>query len=360
VGSPQITPVGTTGTLNSGTGVTAKQPPGLNPFDATARPNTAHLAEMLPPMTTSPVGTVNGTITGVTTPYRTSAQLFTDALGSDTFAVYPYTVSSGVATDFLWKQCWEDDLLMTGVRSFDVKAYDNSYPGYVDLGWGDDGRLLAPYNTTTTVGGTATTTVTNPSLGNWSPQLLGVNQNGSSSPYVYGAAGNSTLPFTWPPNVQVTAGGGAATTVPGGITFDLNVLNPATYLYKATLAHEGRIPPLIWDGRVDPQALQVRGVQINVGDDTPSTNRLRRTWDTWSTDYSRAPATGVDPNGSLPPAMIPGAPYGLAVGGLPVYPSYPPPYDAPLRGIQIQIRVVDPKNERVKLLTIRQDFSDRP
>ena len=27
---------------------------------------------------------------------------------------------------------------MTGVRSFDVKAYDDAFPGYVDLGWGDD------------------------------------------------------------------------------------------------------------------------------------------------------------------------------------------------------------------------------
>jgi hypothetical protein len=31
----------------------------------------------------------------------------------------------------------------------------------------------------------------------------------------------------------------------------------------------------------------------------------------------------------------------------------------PLRGLQIQIRVVDPRNERVKVLTIRQDFSDK-
>ena len=26
----------------------------------------------------------------------------------------------------LWSQSWEDDLIMTGVRSFDIKAYDNS------------------------------------------------------------------------------------------------------------------------------------------------------------------------------------------------------------------------------------------
>ena len=38
---------------------------------------------------------------------------------------------------------WEDDLIMTGVRSFDIKAYDNSLAGYADLGWGDDLRVPA-------------------------------------------------------------------------------------------------------------------------------------------------------------------------------------------------------------------------
>ena len=43
----------------------------------------------------------------------------------------------------------------------------------------------------------------------------------------------------------------------------------------------------------------------------------------------------------------------------PIYPSYPPPYPAPLRGIQIQIRVADPTNQRIKSITIRQDFTDK-
>ena len=42
----------------------------------------------------------------------------------------------------LWNlYSWEDDLIMTGVRSFDIKAYDNSLAAYADLGWGDDLRL---------------------------------------------------------------------------------------------------------------------------------------------------------------------------------------------------------------------------
>ncbi len=109
------------------------------------------------------------------------------------------------------------------------------------------------------------------------------------------------------------------------------------------------MPPIIWDNRGDYQA---PFISLNIGDDSTSTVRMRRTWDTWSTDYSNAPTTGVNPAN--------GQPYGLGVGlGFPVYPSYPPPYPAALRGIQIQIRAVDPKNERVKILTIRQDFSDK-
>ena len=45
--------------------------------------------------------------------------------------------------------------------------------------------------------------------------------------------------------------------------------------------------------------------------------------------------------------------------GPPLYPVVPAAYPLPLRGIQIQIRVVDPRNEHIKVLTIRQDFSDK-
>ena len=54
-----------------------------------------------------------------------------------------HTASSrSAAPAALWSQySWEDDLVMTGVRSFDIKAYDNSLAGYADLGWGDDPRV---------------------------------------------------------------------------------------------------------------------------------------------------------------------------------------------------------------------------
>lgn len=170
---------------------------------------------------------------------------------------------------------FRDDLIMQGVRSFDVKVYDNAVPGYVDLGYSN-------------------------------------------------LAGGA-------PNAQVAA----------------TVLS--------TMGHEGHMPPLVADYRPDPNYPNWLG---NIGDSTSGINRLRRVWDTWSTDYSNAPATAmvriaVSPSNPTPQPVIAGPPFSS-----PIYPSYPPPYPAPLRGIQIQVRVVDPRNEHVKMLTIRHSFAN--
>ena len=65
-----------------------------------------------------------------------------------------------------------------------------------------------------------------------------------------------------------------------------------------TFAHEGRMPPLVMDfrfdsqfgGRVVPAGQQplLAAYTGNIGDDGTSVIRLRRVWDSWSTDYSRA------------------------------------------------------------------------
>lgn len=181
------------------------------------------------------------------------------------------------------RRIWEDDLLMTGVRSFDVKGFDPGFSNYIDLGY----------------------------------------------------PGNYILGFT-------------GATTPAQATGPLQ-----------TLQHEGRIPPIGAadnstpnDFRFDPKA-QEKGLFFNLGDNSAGVIRLRRVWDTWSTAYTEAPSDGYNP--STPDLE----PYGLAQLQQPVYPSYPPPYEAPLRGIQIQIRVVDPRNERSKVMTIRHDFSDK-
>ncbi len=255
------------------------------------------LAQFLPAMTAATAGG-----------FRVIPQPYNDGFGSITgfFA----------ASSPLWSlYSWEDDLVMTGVRSFDIKAYDNSLAAYADLGWGDD------------------------------PRVTGNN----AIPYLQGNLDVATNGYNLPAYALVNGG-----------KFDL---------INQTFAHEGRMPPLQADNRLDasypnplytnsttftPQYSGATTYSSNVGDDNPAVVRLRRVWDSWSTEYTQAPGTGVNPTGSPAQYFPAGPPYAP-----PIYPSYPPPYPAPLRGIQIQIRVTDPANQRVKTLTIRQDFTDK-
>ena len=244
---------------------------------------------------------------------RPNQQSYSDATGYATMSLFMQQGSTTGTVDPIWFSSWEDDLVMTGVRSFDIKAYDNSLAGYADLGWGDDTRF-------------ASTVLT-----------------GSSAPagtFLYGNqdfSGNNL----YPPLVYINASG---------------------YDYiNYTFLHEGRIPPLVEDQRVDAQfgaalypAPANNTYTGNIGDDSQGIVRLRRVWDSWSTAYTQAPASGVSTSTTNGGGYPVGPPYTP-----PIYPSYPPPYPAPLRGIQIQIRAVDPTNQKVKSLTIRADFSDK-
>ncbi len=281
-------------------------------------------------------GNIRQLLPAMTSVWRNTPQLFTDGWGggnngtSNSF--YPQTGNT------LWNSLtWEDDLIMTNVRSFDVKAYDNALANYADLGWGDDLRLYQPY---TTVNGAM-----NPAT---PPYIAG---NLALAPNV---AGTTLTPLiAWPP-----------------ININTNT-NTTVYNLFQTFAHEGRMPPLTSDLVLDAQYglatnylpggsgyLTVNGGNYNggnVGDNNNGVVRLRRVWDSWSTEYSRAPGTGVILN---PNATNNGFPVGPPFSP-PIYPSYPPPYPAPLRGIQIQIRVADPTSQRIKSLTIREDFTDK-
>jgi prepilin-type N-terminal cleavage/methylation domain-containing protein len=300
----------------------------------------------LVPLTTGEVsqGYVNATTRTLLPPmsaaWRVNPQPFTDGFGSN------LNTSSSASATALWNASWEDDLIMTGVRSFDVKAYDNALGSFADLGWGDDLRTSG---------------------------FTGVPFLAGNPDY----SGN----FRYPPLVAVQ----------GRFVDYINT----------TFAHEGRMPPLFEDNRLDAQfpnpsytltknPLQPTWIQqypnisvtgttgtaetynfstysSNIGDDQTIV-RLRRVWDSWSTNYSNAPATGVynnyqNPSNYTANPPVQGDPLNASPWGPPytppIYPSYPPPYPAPLRGIQIQIRVVDPTNQRVKSLTIRQDFTDK-
>ena len=272
------------------------------------------------------LGNVSQFLPDMTATYRNTPQPYNDGQPNNTTppipnGFFPF-VGTPASVPALWSQSWEDDLIMTGVRSFDIKAYDNSLAAYADLGWGDDPRLT----------------------GLLSPPNLGVPTTTTTTPYL---AGNYD-----PVNGYVAP---AYANVNGGM-FDL---------INQTFAHEGRMPPLINDNRFDAQfgaatySFPTRNTYIgNIGDDQVGIVRLRRVWDSWSTDYSHAPGTGVYLNKGDITDPLNGFPLGPPYSP-PVYPSYPAPYPAPLRGIQIQIRVADPTNQRIKTLTIRQDFTDK-
>ena len=265
--------------------------------------------------------------------YRVVPQLYTDGAGASSVIV------AGVGGT-IWPLGWEDDLIMTGVRSFDVKAYDNALADYADLGYGDDARAFNQVFIT-------------------DPQNLYI-VPAVATPFPFGNADYRNLAngYEYPPMVPIK-----------GVGFD--------YINQ-TFAHEGRMPPLPLDNRLDAQfpnptyqvptnggvgapnyALQYPGYPYtsNVGDNSTTIVRLRRVWDSWSTDYTNAPANSIN-NANAGNNYPAGLPWGPPFQP-PIYPSYPPPYPAPLRGIQIQIRVTDPSNQRIKTLTIHQDFSDK-
>jgi type II secretory pathway pseudopilin PulG len=252
--------------------------------------------------------------------WRINPQLFTDGWGD------PNTNGNNfffINTSALWGTLsWEDDLIMTNVRSFDVKAYDNSLAAYADLGWGDDFRLAQQFG----------------------DGFYG-NATIAQAPYLTGNYDEFSQSYA-----------------PLASKF---VNGQRVSLLNNTFAHEGRMPPLVEDFRFDYQfgavpagtyaaSLSYNG---NVGDDNPGVIRMRRIWDSWSTEYTKAPGKGVNPPN--PANNLVGFPAGPPATP-PVYPSYPPPYPAPLLGIQIQIRVADPTNQRVKSVTIIQDFTDKP
>jgi type II secretory pathway pseudopilin PulG len=246
-----------------------QQPLGLRPFPPTANPATTIPTNLLPP---------------IYQPGTANPPPFFDGAGSASFVSVP--TAAGSLQSVYPNPIWEDDLILTNVRSFDVKAFDPAAAlyntaanglfssGYLDLGYGSASYLAGP--------------------------------NGANP------AAQTAVPFQ------------AVGADPQGF------------------GHEGRIPPLLGDFRPDPR----RG--FNIGDPSTGIIRLTRTWDSWSTAYTNAPTTDILLNGNA-----------FSSNPNPIYPAFPPPYPSALRGIQIQIRITDPRNERTKVLTIRHDFTDK-
>lgn len=215
---------------------------------------------------------------------------------------------------------FEDDVVASNVRSFNVKAFDPS-PRYYSTASSTFVSLLPGFYDLGYAAGL------NPATGTYQTSY---------------AAGVNTVPGT-----------DANVIVPGtGAAVPLSTITGTHPFYLESFGHEGRIPPLTSDLRVDPQyPTFVNGagstVPTALGDDTATVVRMRRTWDSWSTTYTDAPALPLDPT------------TGPISGFAPVVPSYPAPYPAALRGLEIQIRLTDPDDKRIKSITIRQDFTEK-
>lgn len=312
--------------ISGSTNTLGAQVHGLKSFDPTKVPSTAtppFHANFLPPLGSLPP---LGTPGAPATPYGSD--------GAGNVSTLPFvTVTTGVTVSATTTAeqlsfVWDDDLIMTGVRSFDVKALDINAKFY--------NRANA---TTTKV---------------YSSGYYDLGYAASDYVGIFGDASLATgTPTAYMQNLISLVGSSPPAANDGSVQYNVPV----------GFGHEGRMPPNSTDFRIDSHRPFLKDSNgnftfaNNIGDDSTGLNRIRRVWDSWSTDYMYAPDVSgiVDPTTGNPRGST------LAPSGFdrPVYPSYPPPYPQALRGIQIQIRVVDPKNEKVKVLTIRHDFSDK-
>ncbi len=253
---------------------------GLRPF----APNlnySIHSANLLPP---------------IYVPNSNTPVTYYDGAGSSSFVTAP--LAANTLQSIYPNPIWEDDLILTGVRSFDVKAYDINAPLY-NFQNNSGAYVNGPFSS------------------GYQDLGYGVEQGYGASTYAYGPVGLIN------------------TNTPGSAPWQASLTEPVGF------GHSGRMPPLFSDYRLHP-----RRPTFNMGDNSAGIIRLNRVWDSWSTDYTNAPDSDIFLNEYL-------------ANQQPIYPSFPAPYPSPLRGIQIQIRLVDPRGERSKVLTIRQDFTDK-
>ena len=132
------------------------------------------------------------------------------------------------------------------------------------------------------------------------------------------------------------------------IGFDVKVYEPAMGTY-VDLGYAGSAyvpydnppatqPRYYFNHLGDPRS----GLAATGGAGTPTSARV---YDTWSEFYNQALYTPVD-----------GFDGGTGAVDGPNEPRLPPPYPAPLRGIQIKIRTFEPDSRQVREMTVVQDF----
>ena len=235
-----------------------KQPNGLSAYSPASGTVNTTSGDMLPPMNMN-TPPVNFSL------IRRNPQSYCDGAGANSL----FWGGAAVSELPLWSLSWEDDLIMTGVRSFDIKAYDNALGGYADLGWGDNVRDY-PLSTTQ-----------NPKNQTNLPFL-----NGTPNPNLLGNPG-----FTPKPSLP-------------GFTPYLLWNNQLFDLINQTFAHEGRIPPLVEDNRYDAQFGPAFLNTYLALPTTPRTTQITQV--TWAT--TRAALSGSGASGTPGPQITPTPP----------------------------------------------------
>jgi hypothetical protein len=267
---------------------------------------------------------------------------------SPTFMLYDTTKipSDRVQTDTMFQSTlrYSDDVILENVIGFDVKVWDSAAPLYLVYVFKNNN------NTPNVAEDDFTDYVLDPkNLPSYASGTLPVLMPLNDFPYV--------------PNV-----GGYAQGRLDAISF--NNITPAGYGAYVDLGYGGRFGM--------PGISTFSGLGMTMSGLYASDLTQARVYDTWSSHYENAI---YNPNSNLKTAtpnqpdpnntgLVPGRGSNGFDDDLPGNPGYgivddageihvPPPYPAPLRGIQVKIRVFEPDSRQIREMTVIQDFLPR-
>ncbi len=165
----------------------------------------------------------------------------------------------------------------------------------------------------------------------------------------------NTTTARWADTAIITAGGGT----PNGtrvsedviltnvIGFDVKAWDPLANAYE-DLGYLGN-NTTTFSGYGNPQSQLQGGTTV------------ARVYDTWSSHYETTLGGGVSSNG-FDDAGFDETGAAVAANGVVddiTERQYPPPYSAPLRGVQVKIRIFEPESQQVREMTVIQDFLPR-
>lgn len=226
-----------------------------------------------------------------------------------------------------------EDVVLTNVLAFDVRAYDPSAPLYLSS---DGATALNPADYYLLTAGTTTG-----AAGYWTQRNTTTNLIG------YGDFVDLGYGYSWATGAAYFTAGGTASS-----------------LYFSTFSGT----PLTMPGydTATGSTTPYFGPPINGAVSNLTTYQNYMLYDTWSLHYedtgtytfntSKSGANGIDDDGNgivddpvTPPATLQPAYAGSEM-------QYPAPYPVPLRGIQIKIRTYEPDSRQVREVTIVQDF----